>query len=221
MEHYHKGNALSLCSTTYEQSLKMIKNLKHADIEDIRQLQSFRSYVESRENPAEIIDLLENDEYFRKNLEPLLKNVYQYFNKFHCFVRLLFEMVKNLPKNFMGKQLRDLYALCSSTNIFQNESFTDMWQLLTMLSKDEFLQTLNGAVDTLNHYRETFCSDKVIGKETRQIIDEVSLQCGYYPLGRDGGNWYADKRNKNFRSSRNSKRVRFKYRKLTLKPPKM
>lgn len=173
MEHYCKGNAFSLCCLTYDQSIKMIKNLKHADIEEIRQLPSFRIYVESRENPAEIIDLLENDKYFLKNLEPLLKNVYQYFNKFHCFVRFLFAMLKNLPKNFIGKQLRDIYSFCGTTNIFQTESFTDLWQLLTLLSKDEFLQTINGAIETLDHCKETFCSNEVIGKETRDIIDEV------------------------------------------------
>lgn len=177
MEHYCKGNAFALCSTSYEQSLKMIGNLKHSDIEEIRQLPSFRIYVESNKNPAEIIDLLENDEYFLKNLKPLLKNVYQYFNKFHCFLRLLFTMLQNLPKNFIGKQLRDIYSLCSSTNIFQTESFTELWQLLTMLSKDEFLQTLNSAINTLNDYKDTFCLNEVIGKETRDLIDEVS-RCG-------------------------------------------
>lgn len=154
----------------------MIKNLKHSDIEEIRQLPSFRIYVESNPNPAEIIDLLENDEYFLTNLEPLLRNVYQYFNRFHCFLRLLFTMLQNLPKNYIGKQLRDFYSLCSATNIFQTESFTDLWQLLTLLSKDEFLQTLNSAIITLNAYKETFCLNDVIGKETQGLIDEVTLR---------------------------------------------
>lgn len=175
MEHYHQGNAFSLCSTTYEQSLNVIKKLKHADIEQIRQLPSFRIYVESLNDPAKIINLLKNDKYFVKNLEPLLKNIYQYFNKFHCFLRLLFTMIQGLPKNFMGKQLRDIYSLCSSTNILSSEQFTDLWQLLTMLSKDEFCQTINNAVNTLNQYKDTFCSNDVIGKETSDLIDEVSL----------------------------------------------
>lgn len=174
MEHYHKGNAFSLCCSTYEQSLKMIQNLKHADIEEIRQLPSVRRYVECIQDPAEIICLLESDEHFQKKLKPLLKNVYQYFNKFDCFVRLLFTMLQTLPKNFIGKQLRDIHSLCSSTNIFQSESFTDLWQLLALLSKDEFLQTLNNAVDTLNHYKGTFCSNVIVGEETCDIIDEVS-----------------------------------------------
>lgn len=173
MEHYCKGNAYSLCCSTYEQSLAMVKKLKPADIEEIRALPSFRRYVESRCNPSEIISLLEDDKYFRQNLEPLLKNVYQYFNKFHCFVRLLFTMLKDLPKNFIGKQLRDVYTLCSTQSIFRTESFTDLWQLFTMLSKEDFVQTLNGAIGALNQYKETFCLDEDIGKETRRIIDKV------------------------------------------------
>lgn len=174
MDHYNRGNAFSLCCTTYEQSLKMIQNLKHADIEEIRQLPSVRRYVESIEDPSEIICLLESDEHFQKKLRPLLKNVYQYFNKFDCFVRLLFTMLHTLPKNFIGKQLRDIHSLCNSTNIFQTESFTDLWQLLSMLSKDEFLQTLNNAVDTLKQYKETFCLNTTVGEETCDVIDEVS-----------------------------------------------
>lgn len=174
MEHYYKGNAFALCAPTYEQSVATIKNLKHVDIEDIRQLQSFRLYVESRKDPKEIINLLEDDVYFRESLEPLLMGVYKYFNKFHCFVRLLFTLFEKLPKNLIGKQLRDVYTLCSTTDILRTESFTDMWQLLSMLSMDEFLNTLNSAIDTLKHYKDTFCSNETIGKETRDIVDEVS-----------------------------------------------
>ncbi|KAG4080614.1 hypothetical protein HA402_006215 [Bradysia odoriphaga] len=171
MEHYFKGNAFSLCGTTYEQSIAMIRNLKHTDIEDIRQLPSFRIYVESRTKPAEIISLLEDDKYFVQQLPKLLKDLHEYFHNFHCFARLLFAMVKGLPKNFIGKQLRDVYALCSSTSIFQSETFTDLWQLLRMLSKEEFLSTLDSAVDTLNRYKETFCSNE--GIITHDIIDAV------------------------------------------------
>lgn len=174
MEHYNQGNAFSLCSRTFEESLSMIKNLKHDDIEQIRQLPSFRIYVESLSDPVKIIDLLENDEYFLQNLEPLLKNVYQYLNKFHCFVRLLFTMVQNMPKNLIGKQFRDIYSFCSSRNIFNTDSFYDLWQLLTMLSKDEFLETIKNAVNTLIQYKQQFCSNDVIGKETNDIIDEVN-----------------------------------------------
>lgn len=175
MEHYYKGNAFSLCCPSYEESLQMIKKLKHSDIEDIRQLQSFRNYVESKEKPQEIIDLLEKDDYFLKDLEPLLKNIYRYLNKFHCFVRLLFTLTKNLPKNFIGKQLRDIYCFCSSTSIYENEDFADLWQLLTLLSKEEFIETLNSGISTLKHYQENFCSNDIIGKETRHLIDEVSV----------------------------------------------
>lgn len=181
MEHYYKGNAFSLCGSTYEQSLAMIKKLKAADIEDIRQLGSFRPYVESRSDPQEVIRLLQDDEYFRDNLEPLLTDLYKYFNKFHCFVRLLHTLMKDLPKNLIGKQLRDVYSLCSSKDIFQTESFTDMWQLLSMLSKDDFVQTMNGAVDTLNQYKETFCANDIISHETCEIVDEVSLRISEYP----------------------------------------
>lgn len=174
MEHYNQGNAFSLCSTTFEESLKMIENLNHDDIEQIRQLPSFRIYVESLTDPMNIINFLENDEYFLKNLELLLKNIYQYFNKFHCFVRLLFTMVEKIPRNLFGKQFRDIYSLCSSTNILNTDSFHDLWQLLIMLSKDEFLQTLNNAVNTLNQYKERYCSNDVIANETSDIIDEVS-----------------------------------------------
>lgn len=173
MEHYYQGNAFSLCSPTFEECLTKIKKLKHDDIEQIRQLPSFRIYVESLKEPRMIIDLLENDKYLLNNMEPLLKNLYEYFSKFHCFLRLLFTMVQNLPKKFMGNQLRDIYSFCSTRNILDTQEFNDLWQLLTMLSKDEFLQTINNATATLNQYKKSFCLNDVIGTETGNLIDEV------------------------------------------------
>lgn len=177
MEHFYRGNAFSLCASTYDQSLAMIKNLKHADIEDIRQLPSFRIYVESRTNPSEIIGLLEDDKYFVQHLPALLNDLHEYFDNFHCFARMLFVMVKDLPKNVIGKHLRDVYSLCSSTDIFRSDAFTDLWQLLTMLSKEEFLTTLDGAINTLNHYKKTFCLNEDSGTNTHHIIDAVNEIC--------------------------------------------
>ncbi|KAJ6648365.1 Origin recognition complex subunit 3 [Pseudolycoriella hygida] len=180
MEHYQQGNEFSLCTSTYEKCLEKIKDLKHEDIEEIRSLPSFRRYVESLTNPAEIIDILEKDKYFRKNLEPLLKNVYAYFQRFHCFSRMLFTMLQNLPRNVIAKQYRDVYVLCSTKHIFRNQNFCELWQLLTVLSKDELLLVLSNSVDTLNNYKKKFCFDDAIGKETQSLIDEVIKKLVHY-----------------------------------------
>lgn len=173
MAHYLQGGALSLCKP-FDESFEIIENLNHEDIEQIRQLPSFRPYVESLADPTKVIALLEDDDYFLKCLPPLLTNIYKYFSKFHCFLRLLMSLLQYLPKNDIGKQLKDLYSRCTSADIVSTMQFEDCWQLLSLLSKEEFLRTINEAIAKLNQYKEMFCSDDVIGRDTGDVIDEVN-----------------------------------------------
>jgi hypothetical protein len=108
LEHYSQGNVYSLCTVYDEIIEKRIRNLTPTDIEQIRHLMSFRAYVESIENSDEIIALLTQDDYVKRKLPILVKNIHYYFFNFHLSLELLLVFVNDLPKTPLGKQVIQL-----------------------------------------------------------------------------------------------------------------
>lgn len=178
LDQYSHGNAFSVCSTTFHQAKKNILKLKHNDFETIRQLQSFRPYVEAiidkgdRESAKHTIALLDDDEFFRNQLIELIRDIYAYFLTFYGIIRVLWGLVKDLPNAPMGKRLSDIYMYCqaSQKNVTTTEEFEKCWQMLGMLSKDELILTLEKCHSSLEEYETSHCNEK----DTE--IDEKVLQ---------------------------------------------
>lgn len=179
LEHYSKGNAFAICSTTYAESIRTIDQMTHVDIEMIRRLPSFRPYVESLTNYADVIAIFSDDEYFRSTLKPLVRNIFSYFLKFHCFVRVLLILVKDLPQAPLGKNLRDIYSnsFSANQNVIDSEEFSKCWQYLEYISKQEIVILLDKCCEMMNNYAATYCSDndknvdKYVAMDARNCIE--------------------------------------------------
>lgn len=171
LQHYLHGNAYSICATTFAQAKANIAQLKHDDLEMIRRLPSFRPYVESMTNYAAVISIFQNDEFFRKTLINMVRDIYSYQLKFHGFVRMLFILVKDLPKSPLGKRFSDVFSFCNSTQhcVTTTEDFKKCWQLLTMTSKNEFVVLLRNSCKALNDYIDTYCDEA-------EIDGQISLE---------------------------------------------
>lgn len=104
MEHYHQGNAFALC-TTYVDSLAAIRTLKSADFEAIRRLPSFRRHVESIDDCRQVIEILQNDDFLMESLCGLVTDIHVYLRHFYWALRVLLNLVQDLPKNLLGKQV--------------------------------------------------------------------------------------------------------------------
>lgn len=108
MEHYHQGNAFAIC-TTYAESLAVIRKLERDDFEVIRRLPSFRRHVESIENCRQVIEILKNDDFLRESLCELVTDIHVYLRHFYWALRVLLNLVADLPKNLLGKQVSAIY----------------------------------------------------------------------------------------------------------------
>uniref|UniRef100_A0A182JWP1 Uncharacterized protein n=1 Tax=Anopheles christyi TaxID=43041 RepID=A0A182JWP1_9DIPT len=133
-----------------EDDLKAIINeLSSSELEQIRQLPSFRPHVESLHNPQEVVDILTNDDYLKRSLTPMIMKVHNYWFTFHCALQILHTAVSDLPKAPLGRQLRELYCHCVSCDVTELSEFKECMQLLSFLSKEEMLQKIKQVLDVV------------------------------------------------------------------------
>lgn len=159
MRHYAQGNAYALCATTFKQSKRNIRRLDKANFEMIRRLPSFRPYVESLTDCQFVLSILTDDEFFRKQLISLVRDIYCYFYKFYGYIRFIWCLVKDLPNAPLGKRLSDIYIHCHSSQkpIQSSEELKKCWQVLGLMSKNEFIILLRKCCNELTKYESEFC----------------------------------------------------------------
>lgn len=179
LEHFSRGNAFAVCSPSHTRAENAVEELSHQDIETIRRLKSFRPYVESMSNPTDIIGILSDDVYFANALKSLIRDLRVYFVNFHCFIRLLLTLARELPQAPLGKQLRELYSLCSERNVVETEEFIKSWQYLELMSRQELAKLLEKGCDTLIEFEKNLNSscreemDVYVLKETGKFVGET------------------------------------------------
>ncbi|XP_016957269.1 origin recognition complex subunit 3 [Drosophila biarmipes] len=151
MEHYFGGNAFALC-TAYSKALGCIKQLTHEDMETIRRLPSFRPYVEQINDCKRIIAVLTDDEYLKKKLPQLLRDCLLHFLLFRSSLEFLTELVGDLPRCPLGKLRRELYVNCLNRPIFTTPEYKECLQMLSFLSKDEFVSKANRCLEKTEQF---------------------------------------------------------------------
>ncbi|XP_049290606.1 origin recognition complex subunit 3 [Anopheles funestus] len=151
MDHYFQNsiNALSAIVDDEDELKAIINDLSSSELEQIRQLPSFRPYVESRPNPQDVVDLLTNDDHLKRSLVPMVMQVHNYWFTFHCSMHILQTLVGDLPKAPLGKQIRELYCLCVASDVTSLPEFKECIQLLSFLSKDEMLQKIKQVLNVV------------------------------------------------------------------------
>lgn len=161
LQHYGQGNAFSLCATSFDQAKQNIATLKASDLEAIRQLRSFRPYVESMTDFSSVLAIFKDDNYFRQHLVDLVQNVYRYLFKFYGYIRFVWTLVKELPNAPLGKRLSDIYVQCQSSqkSLIETEDFQRCWKLLGMMTQNEFNELLHKSCAALNTYEQHFIND--------------------------------------------------------------
>lgn len=190
LAHYSQGAAYAVCAPTCPRSMKTIEkmsdgtssaHLSHKQIEQIRHLPSFRPLVEAMTNPNDVIAMLTDDEYFMNALGPVVRNVYSYFIKFHCYMRVLMVLVKDLPHAPLGKHLHDIYPYCIGGNqcVVDTEEFQKCWQYLALMSKQEIINLVEKCCHMMHNYSENYCStadpqvDRYVAEDARKCIEQT------------------------------------------------
>uniref|UniRef100_A0A4W6F2S8 Origin recognition complex subunit 3 n=1 Tax=Lates calcarifer TaxID=8187 RepID=A0A4W6F2S8_LATCA len=147
LEHFHSQPLSVLCCRKKEALLHMTQ-LSHRDVERIRQLLSFKRYVEKQEQ-QEQVNLLKDDNHLKEVCQRLIKDLNKYHKNYYPVLRCLHTLTSSLPRYPLGKQIRELHLICLEKNVWENEDYQTAMKLLRMLAKDELITLLQRCAETL------------------------------------------------------------------------
>lgn len=151
LEHFSQGSLYTLAAG--EKVREILRN--HEDCESIRKLMSVRRHIESLADSQEIISTLTDDNHLRNLLESVwIKEIEEYFLFFHTALCFLHELVRELPRSPLGKQLREVYCSASSSPILQSQEYAECRQVLGVMSKESFFSKLSDCVEKVEDFLE-------------------------------------------------------------------
>ncbi|KAH9627623.1 hypothetical protein HF086_010775 [Spodoptera exigua] len=150
MEHYYGDNIKSLCCDR-DKLEDVIMQLSAEDLESIRQLMSFRPFLEKQDCRTKI-SLFNDDDFFKEALYKEMNRLHDYLYSFYMCLRLLCVFVKDLPKNMLGKSVREIYTKCASENVTSTTAFKDCMQLLKFQSQVKLVESIKSALKIVNTY---------------------------------------------------------------------
>ncbi|XP_029451295.1 origin recognition complex subunit 3 isoform X2 [Rhinatrema bivittatum] len=147
VEHFHSQPLSMLCCHLPE-AKKRLRSLLHEQCENIRQLPSFMSYVDTQTSEHQV-KLLTSDSFLKDVAQTLLEDLHAYHKNYIPVLKCLHEFTCLLPKYPLGRQVRELHCACMEKKVWESEEYTSAFQLLRMLAKDELVATLRKCVEIL------------------------------------------------------------------------
>ncbi|XP_059208629.1 origin recognition complex subunit 3 [Centropristis striata] len=147
LEHFH-SQPLSVLCCKKEEALLNVVQLGHQDLERIRNLPSFKRYVEKQE-AQEQVNLVTDDTHLKEVCQKLIKDLRKYHKNYYPTLRCLHTLTSALPRYPLGKQIRELHLICLEKNVWENEDYESAMKLLKMLAKDELISLLQRCADIL------------------------------------------------------------------------
>ncbi|XP_014363430.2 origin recognition complex subunit 3 [Papilio machaon] len=148
MDHFYGDNIKILCCARQDID-SAVAALSSHDLESVRQLLSFRPYLEEQ-NCKIKIKLFEDDNFFREILCKKMHELHDYLFSFYSCIRLLFVFIKDLPKNILGKSVREIYSKCAVENITGTQAFRECMQLINFQSQYKLVDTIKDALKSVN-----------------------------------------------------------------------
>lgn len=110
MEHFSRGNAMALCQIDKKEVKSILNIFTHDDCENMRQLPSFRTLVES-ETYENQIKLFKDDDYFKMVAYEKIVLIQKYIKRFHVFLKCLHALVDELPELPLGQNVSYCFSL--------------------------------------------------------------------------------------------------------------
>ncbi|CAB3243566.1 unnamed protein product [Arctia plantaginis] len=174
MEHFYGDNIKSLCCSR-DKLEEAVMDLSSDDLENIRQLMSFRPFLEQQDCRTKI-SLFKDDNFFREALYKKLNKLHDYLHSFYMCVRLLNIMVKDLPKNMVGRSVREIYTKCVVESITETIAFKDCMQLLKFQSQMKLVETIKNGLKIVNSYLQAASPVKPLrSSPTKNNLNSIVL----------------------------------------------
>uniref|UniRef100_A0A669EK56 Origin recognition complex subunit 3 n=1 Tax=Oreochromis niloticus TaxID=8128 RepID=A0A669EK56_ORENI len=147
LEHFH-SQPLSVLCCKKKQALFNVTQLSKPNLDRIRQLPSFKRYVEKQE-AQEQVNLMTDDSHLKEVCQQLIKDLHKYHKNYYPILRCLHTLTSSLPRYPLGKQIRELYLICLAKNVWENEDYQSAMKLVKMLAKGEMVSLLQKCVEIL------------------------------------------------------------------------
>ncbi|KAJ0006081.1 hypothetical protein NQD34_013354 [Periophthalmus magnuspinnatus] len=147
LEHFH-SQPLSVLCCEKKVALDLVARLRPKDLEQIRQLPSFRSHVETL-NERERAELMNDDAILKTECKKFIRSLHKYHKNYFPILKCLHTLTSSLPRYPLGKQIRELHLICLENRVWENEDYRTAMKLLRMFSKDELVAALQRCVDIL------------------------------------------------------------------------
>ncbi|XP_039993496.1 origin recognition complex subunit 3 isoform X2 [Xiphias gladius] len=163
LEHFH-SQPLSVLCCKKKQALLNVMQLSHRDLERIRQLLSFKRYVEKQDH-QEQVNLLKDDSHLKEVCQRLIKDLRKYHKNYYPVLRCLHTLTSSLPRYPLGKQIRELHLICLEKNVWENEDYQSAMKLLKMLAKEELITLLQRCAEILRPVKSKKMRDALVQLE--------------------------------------------------------
>ncbi|XP_004540534.2 origin recognition complex subunit 3 [Maylandia zebra] len=147
LEHFH-SQPLSVLCCKKKKALFNVTQLSKPNLDRIRQLPSFKRYVEKQE-AQEQVNLMTDDSHLKEVCQQLIKDLHKYHKNYYPILRCLHTLTSSLPRYPLGKQIRELHLICLANNVWENEDYQSAMKLVKMLAKGELVSLLQKCVEIL------------------------------------------------------------------------
>ncbi|XP_069688925.1 origin recognition complex subunit 3 isoform X2 [Periplaneta americana] len=170
IEHFFNSNSKVLCCPIADMP-QSIKSLSEEQLEELRQLSSFRQYVDTLPKKEKAPLLLDNS-HFKVVLQKLMVELHEYVENFHTFLRCLHVLTSSLPKAPLGKHLREVYSMAVASNVSEASQFKECFQLLGFQSREELLDKIEKVLSILQSAMKEKSGKCPSLKEVEQKLSE-------------------------------------------------
>ncbi|XP_068249965.1 origin recognition complex subunit 3 [Palaemon carinicauda] len=172
IEHFTSSSASVLCCSASDRK-HVMKTMKSAQLDSIRKLPSFRTYVE-RCPPKEQAALLLDEKETKGKILELLEDLECYYERFCLLVKVVNILTSTLPRSPLGRQVREVLATCLSHTLVKTDEYQEVQKMLKQLSREEITPILSSALKLLKDEAE---GDEVLENfhaELKLILDQLS-----------------------------------------------
>ncbi|KAL4706515.1 hypothetical protein ACJJTC_015713 [Scirpophaga incertulas] len=165
MEHYYGDNTKSLCCPK-EELQDTIMKLSANDLSKFRNYPSLQPFIESQG------DKIKDSNYFKEELLKRIFKLHDYLYTFYFCIRLLHSLIKDIPKNTLGKSVREIYAKCAAESITSTSEFQDCMTLIKFQPQVKLVEDIKDLLKIFNLVLKNLSSVKplIIKNSTDKLI---------------------------------------------------
>lgn len=144
-EHFYENDESILCSEI-NSFTENVQKLSKTELDEIAKLSSMKSYLDNlnahRRTPK------------KQNIQRIviesLENIHLNAQQIDSLMPCLHGLMKDIPGQPFGKQIRELYLLILERDISMTEEFERAFKLFSMLSKEEMEKSLKNFINLLD-----------------------------------------------------------------------